>query len=109
MKHIKLFEENYDKPKVGDYVLMKTKVDELKNFIDNTIGILYSIEHEDEKELTSYTVKYENIPTQVSWRFFSNNENGEINCKNFRAPLLVEFAPTIEELKVKLTANKFNL
>lgn len=110
MKYIKSYEsiEN-NKPKVGDYVLMKTKVDELKSFIDNTIGILYSIDHENESDLTEYTVKYENVPPQMNWRFFSSNESDEMNCKSFRKELLVEFAPTIEELKIKLTANKFNL
>lgn len=111
MKYIKQYEsiEN-NKPKVGYYVLMKTTVEELKNFIDNSIGIIDSINFDDEDDLAEYTIRYENIPENLPRYFFNmNTEKTENNCRDFRKELMIEYAPTIEELKIKIQQRKYNL
>ena len=108
MKYIKKFENIKDEPKVGDYVLAKydikndsnTVINNLKKFIDNTIGIVIEVE----KYLGySYVyIKYDNISENII-NFFKNN------TKKFNINSIVDYDKDLETLKYKIEANKFNI
>ncbi len=108
MKYIKKFENIKDLPEVGDYILMKydtkndsnTSINNLKKFIDNTIGIVNELDYGSN---TFYPrVKYENIPENIK-NFFIDD------LKRFNVVSIVDYDKDLETLKYKIEANKFNI
>lgn len=92
---------------VGDYVIMScgylvgasdSQKIKMKEFLDNNIGEVINVNPVH----INLTVKYHDIPFQISW-LFSNNSY------IFKPSQIVEIAPTVEDLKMKLQASKFNL
>lgn len=129
MKHLKKFNENTSKPKIGDYVLIETDSSNKKivDFINNTIG---KIIHIDDNKIDIWgnisigdiLVKYDNVPfnrgsANINW-FIELNPNIEDTCvrhygiqygRHFHPNRIVEFGKTREELEIKLQAKKYNL
>jgi len=118
MKYLKTFEElNIGNPKVGDYVLMKSKnhPNSIASFIDNSIGQLKKIDsykginrggvyygNDDEVTTYGYTVEYENIPYKIKY-FFTES------TRIFDDTQLVGFSKNKEDIEVLLNAKKYNL
>jgi len=108
MKYIKNFESIKDNPEVGDYILAKynskndfnTSINNLKNFINNTIGIVHSLDHI--RNSCYFNIKYENIPKNII-NFFDDD------IKRFNIESIVEFDKDLEHLKFKIEAKKFNI
>ena len=111
MRYIKTYETIKDRPKVGEFVIVKdnsytTENPELSYFINNSIGEVIGILPEIFVE-----VKFENIPHKFK-NYFSNSKY----CKNF-TDLSSKFPPSKivahsfdkEELKIILQQNKYNL
>ena len=126
MKHIKTYENLKDKYQVGDFVLINIPYDYSGNhkyteFINNNIGKLiktWSVEANrvgekgDENGLAHYIeIKYNNIPSHIKYMFnHTDDEKKEHNCMmRTNDNYLVSFGKTIEELKMRLSANKYNL
>jgi len=109
MKYIKKFELNTNIPEIGDYILTvydikndrNTSINQLKKFIDNTIGIVV-----DDLEFGVHNnyvrVKYENIPENIK-NFFIDDR------KRFNIVSIVDYDKDLETLKYKIEANKFNI
>jgi len=111
MKYLKNFENtkknNY---KVGDYIIVEYSCDsrddilmKLKGFIDNTIGVLYSI---DKYENGKIFVKYDNVPDGFI-QFFNSVYDGY--TKPFHLSQIVEYSDKKEDLEYLINANKFNI
>jgi len=114
MKYIKEFENiSNDDIKVGDYVLININYNstvvgskEFMKFINNNIGKVIEI-FSPNKLYNNITIEYNNVPERIRKIWFIE-ENGKI-IKNVRYNRIVEHGKTIEELELKLQANKFNL
>lgn len=114
--NFKLFENKLE-PSVGDYVFLhisdnRLTDDNLYDFLDNNIGQITSM-----REYKSYVlnkddicVKYFNVPD-----FLKNSlknratKNGTTYYGYFSVTDIVVFAKTIDELKIKLNAKKYNI
>ena len=97
----KIFEDlKKYKPAINGYVLInsgiKTKAGE---FMDNNIGEIIGIGS------SSMKVRYTNIPYKIRYAF----DMGEKGCRFFNIDQIVEYAPTVEELEMKLATNKYNI
>jgi hypothetical protein len=94
MRYIKTFEDIENKPRIGDYVLMRSEAGypDVEKFVNNTIGQIYNFEMGG-----GVIIKYENPP---------NNYGKE---RMFHRSQIVAFASTIEELKLKIRTIKYNL
>jgi hypothetical protein len=99
----RIFENNEDKPKVGDYVLCDiskySNDKELINFIKDNVGEIISYD-----KVTFYLVKYYNIPKELDDWYF-----GIGGVRHFTEEDILLYASTKEELETKIKANKFNL
>ena len=103
MKYINKFENNIDLPEVGDYVLMNSySTNSVINFVTKNFGRLTAVEFDTNLKKYKCRVRYENIPDNIDLFFHDGT-------RIFDIELLVEYGKTIEELKLKLQANKFNL
>jgi hypothetical protein len=112
MKHLRYFEDtiddNLNQPQIGDYVLMKTKQEDIKEYIDTHIGQINYMDNQ------SVSVKYENVPEDiVKLQIFDYEKWSDTvkinNVRTFNIGQIIEFAPTIEELKQKLLKDKYNI
>jgi hypothetical protein len=118
--NFKIYEKIDQKPKVGDYVLIKiSEIDALNkfpwirdeiiktnNFINNNIGKIIYIEE------NIINVRYTNIPKKIRKYFNYVNLEGSrnrIGWKSFNYRFINEFGETKEELETKLQAKKYNL
>jgi asparagine N-glycosylation enzyme membrane subunit Stt3 len=105
MKYIKKYETIQDDPKVDDYVLCeeRTTDDDVRSYIETHVGQIIEIE-DKLKTIYNYKVFYKN-----SNRYFGNNGN----CRSMDRDEIIYFSENIEDvkayLKIKNTANKFNI
>lgn len=90
MKYLKAYEDTISKPQIGDYVLMRSESgsESAEKYINSHIGKISEWYHND-----GLKVDYGN---EFKKRIFSKAQ-------------IVEFAPTIEELELKLAAKKYNI
>ena len=107
---IKKFNEilnNLDEPEVGDYVILtdneligsSTSQKKLYiDFIENHVGQIISINN----QFDWFTVEYNNIPFQL--QVFFNKNKATFTKKN-----IVCIGKTIDEVKLKYAAKKYNL
>jgi len=108
----KIFENKKIYPEIGDYVLMKSDMNEYEyggvtnrqkeiftKFITNNFGI---VKHMNRKK-NNINIKYYDIPYTISRFFF---ENGSIF---FAINAIDEFDSDLENLKIKIGAKKYNL
>ena len=138
MKYLRTFEDISDKPKVGDYVLIKVNLSrthlaltyhkQLEEYMNNNFGQIININvyHSEftGNDIVDLYVKYHNIPEEIMDWFsksqpcknspptgdvFIADQIGYTGYRRFDIDRIVEFAPTEEELKLKLAAKKFNL
>lgn len=96
MKHIRKFEE----VKYRDYVKIKPDnsfTESYNIFISENIG---QVMEDDEKYV--YVNFISNIP-----KYFNNKHYDHIH--QFHKDLVEYYAPTIEELKLKISASKYNI
>jgi hypothetical protein len=116
MKYIKKYEnivgDNFIiyKPKVGDYVLMRTSISldqELKKFINNTIGQIINI-NENENLIK---IAYDNVPAGLIGRVgdFDDTWKWKRYIRAFSLQQIVYFDENEELLKLKIQALKYNL
>ena len=112
MKYLKKFESIHDKPEVGDYILAKydtknysvTSINNVKKFIDNTIGIVVGVERY--LNYITVNIKYDNIPDNII-NFFKNDTkkftfNGMMKS-------IVDYDKDLDSLKYKIEAKKYNI
>jgi hypothetical protein len=102
MKYIKQY-EHQNKPQVGDYVIMRSDSfsDEVVNFINNNIGKISELNN------GAVIVRYKKVPKELKIAFeLSHFFNPQ---REFHQSQIVEFAPTLKELKHKLLQNKYNI
>ena len=103
MKYIKKFESTQDLPEVGDYVLMNSyDTNVLVDFINNNYGIFINSYVDKLSVKQKIIVRYENIPGDIDLFFHDGT-------RTFDLDLLVSYGSTIEELKMRIESNKFNL
>jgi len=111
MKYIKKFENIKDEPKVGDYVLMKSSMQnkEMTDFIDNTIGKIIKIEIK--YHFNTVSVEYEDIPMEIASLFgYENyNLNHNIGFREFLYSSIIDYSENKEDLEYKIKAKNFNL
>ena len=111
MKYIKKFENIKDEPKVGDYVLMKSSMQnkEMTDFIDNTIGKI--IKTEIKYHFNTVSVEYEDIPMEIASLFgYENyNLNQNIGFREFLYSSIIDYSENKEDLEYKIKAKNFNL
>jgi len=103
MKYIKKFEKKIDLPDVGDYVLMNSYgIPKVVEFITNNYGIFINSYVDKLSVKQKIIVRYENIPGDIDLFFHDGT-------RTFDLDLLVSYGSTIEELKMRIESNKFNL
>jgi len=130
MKYIKSYKPKL--PKRGDYIVVNPinviyNVDELKEFIGNTIGrvsYIYDVvlnkdgepsiypekNMKGDKTIKEMTIQFFNIPERIISWFESGKYAGKINYYlRFNVTDIVDFAKTPEELEYILKSNKYNL
>lgn len=106
MRYIKTYEDINDRPKVGNYVLMRTdsKNIEYNNFIRNTPGVIVTISN------TLVVVKYENIPIKlIKLNLFEWTPRGEFYYHIFNINKMLVFSETPDNLEIEIDTNKYNL
>ena len=114
MKYIQKFENYTDTPEIGDYIIMKIYAgnEKWRDYINNNIGQVVDIKNSYNYNGTyshkSVVIRYKNIPENLK-HIMSYNSNADEYTKKFMTHRIYAFAKTIEELKVRLTANKYNL
>ena len=105
MKYLKTYEQNNNSPKVGDFVIVNSsKFDDLKNFFDNEIGTIDSM---NETELKAngfpYYVKFnKNIPA-------STLGPGDEDTIALREIEMLAWSDNLDELKIIIDTKKYNL
>lgn len=113
MKHLKTYENvNNNESQVGDYVLCKpnnmdvlfgtkNQKTNLKNFIQNNIGIIKKITADE------IQVKYHDVPFTIN-KFFNYD-----NTLSFELDEIIISSSDIEDIKkeyeLRFTSNKYNL
>ena len=107
MRHLKLYEElNIDEPERGDYVIAECTKNvsnkKMIDFVNNTIGILINAEYDHLIGTFEYTVKYDDIPEEISEYYFSIS-----GTKCFYE--LKYWSKSKEELMSIIAARKYNL
>ena len=102
MKYIKKF-ENKEEPKIGDYVLMysTSSDDKIAHFIKNNFGKIVNFDYDKNKKV-GVAVLYDNIPEFLK-------KLGMERTRTFGIEQIVAFAESEDELKLKISANKYNL
>jgi len=112
MKYIKLYEssENKTQPQISDYIQInyphlgqhETQHEKGVNFINNNIGKVVNIIMMG-NEIHGITIKYDNIPPELE-NFFPSN-----HTKSYQIKYVIGFGKTPEEVKLQISANKYNL
>jgi len=97
----KIFEVLQSELEVGDYVLMRSSVHSIVEFINNTIGKIIGFDYD---KYNNIKVTYDNIPEDLRTYWFNNT-----NDRDFNINQVVEFSKNKEELELKLAAKKYNL
>jgi len=107
MRHLKLYEElNIDQPERGDYVIAvcteNVSNKKMLEFVNNTIGKLMLSEYDSLIDTFEYTVKYDEIPEELSEYYFSIS-----GTKCFYE--LKYWSKNKKDLETIISANKYNL
>jgi len=110
----KIFENMIPEFSVGDYILTNYPSEiliDLRNFINNTIGIIDSFLLDDYAKPSNQWyriyVKYDNIPDDLKMFFIDKKNNCGI--KSFKYSDVVATGKTLEELEINKNLKKFNL
>ena len=109
MKFLKYYENITDELEVGDYILLHLDIrtsysgDDMiyKNFINTTIGKICRLH-----KYNGINILYEKVPDIIRSYFVNNGDSYE---RNFNFNSIFEYGKTIEELKLKIEAKKFNI
>lgn len=108
--------ENFhlDEPQIGDYIYCdgKNAYPEEKEFISKNIGKLVGYDWSQEPlDDSVYLIEYENIPENIINDFFYTDlqDHDYEDCYPAQMEEIVAWAPTIEELKIKINAHKYNI
>jgi len=118
----KIFENLNSNYKVGDYVLMNIEcgssdmTTDFVNFVNTTPGKIYKItpefsNHHGDFMYDDLLVLFEddNVPNYIRFHMIrSNNIKGPM-FKNFTSLDIKYFAETLEDLKIKIEQDKYNL
>ena len=112
MKYLKTF-ESVDEPQVGDYVICGIPgIDsfgdnkDIYKFISTTIGQLVEISNTIRP---TYYVHYENVPEKIKWHKEYRYANTIMDKEPFRRMNITAWGKTPEDVKIKLSQNKYNL
>jgi hypothetical protein len=108
MRHLKTYENIIKEPKIGDYVIMRSKYKskpELTEFIENTIGEIFSKYYSDSK-MEDIRVIYDFVPDDIRKNFMMIQGGFTMWFKNYD---IIEYAKTKKELKLKIAAKKYNI
>ena len=112
MKHLKTYESL--NPKIGDYITTKHNIQfynsdsdivKVKKFQDENIGKII-----DKPGDGAYVVQYENIPKDI--KYFFNHKEPSGNYKDYRSVTtdnITHFAISLDNLKIKIDSDKYNL
>jgi len=112
MKYLKIFEKITEKHKVDNYVLIYLEEKESRhyiedkgfiNFINTHIGQITSV------YMNEVVINYPDVPQKYKNCFVTSKYNNNHNIITFFLDQIVASASTIEELKLKIMANKYNL
>jgi len=107
MKYIKKFEMIEDSPKVGDYVLMNISYDKNSDFYLNYPGKIIKF-FTIGKYRQGVNISYgDNIPDNMTEILGYTKKHGYY--KNFQYKEIYAFSKNKEDLKIKISANKFNI
>jgi len=101
MKHLRLFENFENKPQIGDYVYCYAEPDNIyRSVVNDNIG-QFRIINPNYPSLSKnkYMIYYDDAPVKI---LPSKRVSMSLND-------IVAFAPTIEELELKMKQLKFNL
>lgn len=109
MKYIKKFEKiNSGRPKFGDYVILydpRTYAEEFNEFFNVNIGRLVNYDKDDMPDYR-YTIQFAvPLPDMFSSIYNSNYKN---SICTFRG-CIKYWSKDIDELRLMLSANKFNI
>jgi len=99
--NFKIYENKQIDPKAGDYVIMYCSdmgTEKLENFLNNTIGKIFSINIKHKYA----DVFYDDIPFNLKQYFFKNR----ISLNLIR---IHNYSKSKSELEIILNANKFNI
>jgi hypothetical protein len=109
--------EQYNKPEVGDYVLIRTESSyfNFNKFINNNIGIL--IKYVQYRRLSAYTYRIEKIINEpediiVQYEYIPNGLKSWLSkdkTRQFRVDQIVAFGKTKEDVELQIQANKYNI
>jgi len=106
MKHIKTFEKlNQKKPQVGDYVICQDEEDDLISFMNNNIGKIIDISHNDK---IPFDIEYENIPSNIQ-NYFGFNNNIKNNNRVMSREEILYWSKNKEDLKQIILQRKYNI
>lgn len=107
-----------EEPQINDYVICHISTDDFTglrkelDYINNTIGQIYKILEAETLNIPNrfrFYIKYNTeIPEDIKYWFGYNKEEK----RYFRSVIgenILYFAPTLEELKIKISATKYNL
>jgi len=106
MKYLKKFEKIENKPQVGDYVIMNTGDDEIRNFLSTNIGEITAIDN----MTTIITVRYMNVPKKytLSYNFYKNMKQKFIQdewLRDFSIKLIAHHSKNIKDLEEIIIVN----
>lgn len=96
-------------PEIGDYVIMKRvegwgeEFDELINFLSTQVGKVIDYTYDDDDNIRGVQVQYYNIPKELKIKFPKSQ------TKSAKLQFIEAYGKTPEEVKIKISANKFNL
>ena len=111
MKHIKLYEELNDKPKVGDYVICVCDINnnyheyEFVNYMENNIGVICK---DTGGIFQQYYVKYENTPFNL-FRGINSSTDNYNGYWWFDKSEIKFHSSNKEDLRIHIDAKKYNI
>ena len=101
MKYIKTYETlNKREPQIGDYVIMDTNDDSLKNYINTHIG---QIDYIDSEELS---VSFPDVPQNIRQKLY---DSSNVEVRTFVKRLIQYSSPDRNEVEQYILNKKFNL
>ena len=112
MKFLKHYEDLNSGFNVGVYVRCHelTYSKDLKNFFENNIGKIESIDYDKHDNFKYYNVKFENIPIEILdyiKKYYTSNFDYTMPFSD--ADLILATPDEIKEQKIKNLSDKFNI
>ena len=107
MKHIKIYENIDNDPKIGDYVICNENLsyyDELVNFLSNNVGRIVLKNYTIVNVCFDYLVQYDYIPKELDIYFYNSSNLRPINIDD-----IIKFSENKEDLEMYINAKKYNL